>query len=223
MVRLRSSTISGQSALLGGIGWLVLVPAAELERRGVVTYDGYNRVLAVPLLLFTAALLLAPAALSVRKRLARVGLRIAAAGCALLWVGNVIEFYGVLLQDRPNAQAAHEAGMSEHWVGSDVGWILFGLGMFTLLIGGLIAAVAFLRDPARPRRLAVFAAALGVGVLAGNLFGLSSAFLSVPVLAIYAAGWLWFGRFLLKGGHSTGRIARPNTRITTRSRTRLSP
>lgn len=72
----------------------MLVPASELERRGLLSYDGYNRLLAVPLLLFTVALLLAPGALSIRSRPARVGFRIAAVGSALLWAGNVIEFYG---------------------------------------------------------------------------------------------------------------------------------
>ncbi len=42
----------GGAALLGGLGWLLLLPAAELERRNLLSYDGYNRFLAVPLLLF---------------------------------------------------------------------------------------------------------------------------------------------------------------------------
>jgi hypothetical protein len=38
-----------------------------------------------------------------------------------------------------------------------------------------------------------FTATLGFGVLAANLFALQSAFFSVPVLALYATGWIAFG------------------------------
>ena len=60
--------------------------------------------------------------------------------------------------------------MSEHRIGSDIGWTIFGLGMLVLLAGGLLAAAALLRASGAGR-LAVFAATLGIGVLAGNLFG----------------------------------------------------
>ncbi len=192
----RSSDIGGRAAALGGLAWGLLAPAAELVRRDLLSYDGYNRLLAVPLLLFTIALSLAPRALSPRGRLARVGFPLAAAGAALLLLGNVVEFYGVLLQDGLNAYAASEAGADEHWIGSDVGWITFILGMFVFLAGGIVTALALHRRRAAPAWLVAFAATLGVGVLAGNLFGLAPALLSVPVLTVYAAGWIAFGRFL---------------------------
>lgn len=100
----RSSAVAGWFALLAGIGWLVLVPAGELERRDLLSYEGYNRLVAPPLLLFGIALLLAPSVLSVRSRLGGIGMRVAAVGSALLLVGNLTEFYGVLLQDDLNAQ-----------------------------------------------------------------------------------------------------------------------
>lgn len=93
--------------------------------------------------------------------------------------------------------------MSEHWVGSDVGWMVFGAGMLVLLVGGLVTAACLLRDPARPPHVTLFAAVLGVGVLAGNLLGLEAAFVSVPVLGLYAGAWMWFGRLLLTASHST--------------------
>ncbi len=192
----RWSGIAGWAAVLGGLAWLLLAPAAELVRRDLLSYDGYNRVLAVPLLLFAIALSLAPLALSAQGRLARVGLFVAAAGAGLLLVGNIIEFYGVLLQSGLNAYAASEAGADEHWIGSDVGWITFGLGMLILLAGGFAAALALHRRGTAPRWLVLFAGTLGAGVLTGNLFGLASAFLSVPVLTLYAVGWIAFGRFL---------------------------
>ncbi len=51
--------LADRAALLGGLGWLLLAPAAELVRRNLLSYDGYNRLLAVPLVLFTVALALA--------------------------------------------------------------------------------------------------------------------------------------------------------------------
>ncbi len=193
--RLRSG-IAGGAAALGGLAWLLLAPAGELVRRDLLSYDGYNRLLAVPLLLFTIALSLTPRALGVPGRLARVGVGVSAAGAALLLIGNVIEFYGVLLQNRLNAYAASRAGADEHWIGSDLGWITFGVGMLFLLAGGIVAALGLHRSRIAPVWLVVFAVTLGVGVLAGNLFGLAPAFLSVPVLALYAVGWISFGWFL---------------------------
>ena len=193
-VRSRSAT-AGACALLGGGLWLLLAPAAELTRRDLLSYDGYNRLLAVPLLLFTVALALAPSALDVRGRPARVGFAVAAGGAGLLFTGSAVEFYGVLLQDRPNSYAAYQAG-GEAWIGSDIGWMVFLIGLLVLLIGGLVAAAGLYRSRTRPGWLVVFAATLGVGVLATNVFGLAPAYLSVPVLAAYAAGWIAFGRLL---------------------------
>ncbi len=189
----RRVTIVRVAALFGGVAWLLLAPAAELTRRDLLSYDGYNRLLAIPLLLFTVALLLAPAALALRVPLGKVGFSVAAVGAGLLLIGNIVEFYGVLLQDGLNAQAAHEAGVSEHWIGSDLGWMVFVLGMLVLLAGGIVAAIGLWRSRRGPTWLVVFAATLSMGVLAGNLFGLAPAFLSVPVLAIYAGGWIAFG------------------------------
>ncbi len=122
--------------MLGGLAWLLLVPAAVLQRLGLLDYDGYNRLLAGPLLLFLVALLTAPRALMVPGRSVRAGFGVAAVGVGLLLVGNVVEFYGVLLQDERNAYAAARVGEADHWVGSDIGWIIFGIGMLVLLVGG---------------------------------------------------------------------------------------
>jgi hypothetical protein len=194
----RPPDIAGGAAVLGGLTWTLLVPAAELVRRDLLSYDGYNRLLAVPLLLFTVALSSVPRALTVRGRLALTGFSMAATGTALLLVGNVVEFYGVLLQDGLNAYAASQAGADEHWIGSDIGWMTFGVGMLVLLAGGIVAALALHRSRTAPVWLILFTCTLGVGVLAANLLGLAPAFLSVPVLMVYAAGWVAFGRLLLR-------------------------
>ncbi len=196
----RLPAIAGGAAVLGGLSWLLLVPAVELERRNLLTYDGYNRLLAVPLLLFAVALSAAPRALPAPGRLARVGFAVAATGAGLLLIGNVVEFYGVLFQGDLNAYAAFQASRADHWIGSDVGWIIFGVGMLVLLGGGLVASVALRRRRTDPGWLAAFAGTLGIGVLAGNLFGLEAVYLSVPVLALYATGWICFGLHVLRAG-----------------------
>lgn len=195
-----ASTVGGTAAMLGGLAWLLLIPAAELHRRELLSYDGYNRLLAIPLLLFLVALLAVSRALTVAGRSVRAGLLAAAVGVGLLLAGNVAEFYGVLLQDQPNAYAAAQAGEASHWVGSDVGWIVFGVGMLVLLVGGLTAAAGMQRHRVRPTWVVAFTAALGVGVLAANLFALRSALLSVPVLGLYATGWIAFGLLTRRGG-----------------------
>ncbi len=195
-----ASTAAGTAAILGGLTWLLLIPAAELHRRELLSYDGYNRLLALPLPLFLVALLAAPRALTFADRSVRAGLITAAVGVGLLLAGNVTEFYGVLLQEKPNAYEA--AGETGHWVGSDIGWIIFGIGMLALLVGGLVAAAGMRRQRVRPTWVIAFAAALGIGVLAANLFALQSALLSVPVLALYAAGWIAFGLLARRGGVS---------------------
>ena len=170
----RRSRLAGAAAGLGGVCWLLLVPAAELVRRDLLSYDAYNRLLAVPLLLFSVALALTSRSLSGVGQLSQRGFAVAAAGAVLLFLGNAVEFYGVLLQDRPNAYAAYQSGQ-ESWIGSDVGWLMFLLGALVLLVGGIAAAVGLRRDRVRPRWLGAFAALLGVGVLAGSLLGLGPA------------------------------------------------
>lgn len=192
----RPSRVAGTAGVLAGAAWLLLAPAAELHRRELLGYDGYNRLIAVPLLLFTVALLLAPRVLGARG-LARRGLAGAAAGAGLLLLGNVVEFYGVLLQDRPNSYAAWGTGQ-EAWIGSGIGWAIFLVGALVLLVGGILAAVGIHRAGLQPRRLVLFAAVLGPGVLAGNLLGLGPAVPSVLALSAYAAVWLWFGLVLLR-------------------------
>ena len=193
-----SATAKGvaKGALVAAIGWLLLIPATELERRNMLSYDGYNRLLALPLILFAVTFWRAPQVLPAEAKSAQLGFRIAAVGAGVLFVGNVVEFYGVLLQSEPNAYAAHLGGNANHWVGSDIGWMIFALGMLTLLIGGVAAAIALRRWATRPRWLVLFTATLGVGVLAGNLLGLEPALVSVPALAAYAMGWIYFASSL---------------------------
>lgn len=125
-----------------------LVPFAELQRRGLIGYDGYNRMLLIPLLLFAVALSQAALARGDDRRVVR-GLALTAAGAFVLATGNAVEFYAVLLQVGLNAYAASQADVEEHWVGSDIGWMVFGVGMLVMMVGSLITAFAL--DRTQPR------------------------------------------------------------------------
>ncbi len=88
----------------------------------------------------------APRAGLATGRLARVWFTTAAVGAAVLAAGKVIEFYGVLLQDGLNAYAASQADVDDHWIGSDIGWIVFIIGMLALLVGGVVPRSAFVTE-----------------------------------------------------------------------------
>lgn len=175
---------------------MLLGPAAVLERNDTLSYDAYNRLLTLPLLLFLVGVLTTGERLRLRTTPGTVRFVGVVLGLVLLLVGNVIEFWGVLLQPKLNAQTAHEAGVGEHWLGSDIGWMLFGVGMLTLIVDGVVLALSLRRSAMFPTRVTLFLGLLGVGVLAGNLFGRAPFFLSIPVLRLYGAGWIALGRRL---------------------------
>ncbi len=181
---------------VGGIAWALLGPAAVLERTNLLSYDTYNRVLTLPLFLFLVGFIASEWLLRPRTRLGTVGFVTVALGLLLLLVGNGIEFWGVLLQSKPNAQKAHETGATEYWIGSDIGWMMFGFGMLTVIVGGVVLALSVRRMPTFPPWATLFLGLLGVGILAGNLVVGAPFFLSIPVLGLYGAGWIALGRLL---------------------------
>jgi hypothetical protein len=184
------------ACIAGGIAWALLGPAAVLERNDVLSYDAYNRLLALPLLLFVVGFISAEWLLRPRTARGTAGFLVATFGLFSLLAGNVIEFWGVLLQSKPNAQAAHETGVGEHWIGSDIGWIIFGVGMLSLIVGGVMLALSLGRTRLVPTWAALFLGLLGVGVLAGNLGAGAPIFISIPLLGIYGVGWIALGRLL---------------------------
>ncbi len=184
------------ASTMGGIAWALLGPAAVLERNDVLSYDTYNRLLTLPLFLCLVGFIAAEWLLRPRTRPGTVGFVAVVLGLLLLLVGNVIEFWGVLLQSKPNAQTAHETGAAEYWIGSDIGWMMFGLGMLTVIVGGVVLALSVRRTLAVPAWATLFLGLLGVGILAGNLVVGAPFFLSIPVLGLYGAGWIALGRLL---------------------------
>jgi glucan phosphoethanolaminetransferase (alkaline phosphatase superfamily) len=196
---MKPDTVRSGAALAstaGGIAWVLLGPAAVLKQNNTLGYDAYNRLLALPLLLFLVGFVAAGWLLRPRTGPGRAGFVAVALGLVLLLVGNVVEFWGVLLQSKPNAQTAHETGAAAHWIGSDIGWILFLFGMLATIVGGVILALSHRRTPTFPTWARSFLGLLGVGVLAGNLVAGAPFFLGIPVLGLYGAGWIALGRLL---------------------------
>jgi len=197
-------SLSASTCILGGITWVLLGPAAVLERNNILSYDSYNRLLTLPLLLFLVGFSAAEPRLRPRTMWGTVGFVLVALGLFLLLLGNALEFWGVLLQSKPNAQLAHETGASEHWIGSDIGWMIFGLGMLALIVGGSVLALSLRRMRMFPNWMTLFLGLLGVGVLAGNLVVGTPSFISIPVLGLYGAGWIALG-WLLRERAALGR------------------
>ncbi len=101
----------------------------------------------------------------------------------------------MLLQDRPNAYAGYQSG-HESWIDSHVGWTVFLIGALVLLVGSVVAAVGLALGRTWPGWLTAYVAVLALGVLSGSFLGLGPAYVSAPVLALYAAAWIGFGRWL---------------------------
>jgi hypothetical protein len=93
-------TIGSLACITGGLTWALLGPTAILERNDSLSYDAYNRLLSLPLLLFLVGFATAEWLLRPRTTSGTAGFGAVVPGLLLLLVGNVIEFWGVLLQDR---------------------------------------------------------------------------------------------------------------------------
>lgn len=100
-------------------------------------YDTANRVFTLGLIALVALLA------RYRPQLAATAPRAATAavaGAALALLGNVVEFWGGLLQDQPLSGTAERIGSDSYWVGSDVGFALFAAGVLILAVSTVVAA-----------------------------------------------------------------------------------
>ncbi len=183
---------TGPALMLGGGLWVVarfLVAVDPLP----LGYDAHNRLFTLPLLLLLAGW----AGLLVRLlprlgSLARGGWIVALVGLAAMLTGNAIEFWGVLLQDKPNARAA--ASGEEAWAGSEVGWIVFGLGHLLVVIGMVLVGIAARRGGALPRQWRVPLVIAGLGLLWPVLSFTAAG--DLAVMAATGAAWGWLGSAL---------------------------
>lgn len=64
--------------------------------------------------------------------------------------------------------------------------------MLAAVVGGGVFALA-LRGVALPTMLRLFVGLIGIGILAGNLFGLGPLLVSAPVFVLYGTGWIALG------------------------------
>ncbi len=119
-------------------------------------------------------------------------------GLAVMLIGNAVEFWGVLLQDKPNAQAAVGSGEAA-WAGSDIGWMIFGLGHLLVVIGMAVVGIAGRRGVVFRRSWSV---PLGIAIL-GLLWPILSFTAAGDVAVMAATGVTWA---LL--GYVLGRTAR---------------
>ncbi len=195
--------LSGLAAILGGVLWIAVRLLILLEPPPF-SYDAYNRMFTAPLLLLLVGLL----GLSVRRaggrgRLARTGIVAALAGCALLIAGNVAEFWLVLAQSKPNANAAYQSGAEEVWIGSEIGWMLFLLGFLILSIGLVLFGVAAVRANELPRWRAL-PLMVGAAGLTAFLFGPFLVAVADLLLTLIGVGWILLGYALW-----TGRVNEP--------------
>lgn len=187
--------LGGLAAILGGALWIAVRVLVLLEPPPF-SYDAYNRMFVAPLLLLLVGL----SGLSVRRagghgRLARTGTVAALAGCALLIAGNVVEFWLVLVQSKPNANAAYQSGAEEVWIGSEIGWILFLLGFLILSIGLVIFGVATVRADELPRWRAL-PLMVGATGLTAFLFGPFLVAAADLLLTLIGVGWILLGYML---------------------------
>ena len=190
--------LAAVACALAGASWLALIPASVLLRDGDLSYDGYYRVLAVPLLLFALAwLALRPA--WPRDWRAELGYWATLAGLVLVFAGDALEFWGAWLTGKTNAFEAYRTG-GESWWGSDLGWTLFILGTLALFVGGPTAAVAAVRARLVPVWGGVLLALFGLGVLSGNLLDDAAPAATVAVFGAWGLGWIGLGLALARDG-----------------------
>lgn len=181
----------GLAAMVAGMLWFV-VRALVLWSPPPLTYDDYNRLFSVPLLLFFGGLVGLHAQQSARGPLARLGKLLAFLGCTLLLTGNIVEFWLVLLQAKPNVAAADERGELDVWIGSEIGWITFLVGLFLLCIGLVLWGIAAVRTKS-------FLRSRFIPLLIGThgLLAFVMAPLILPaadvLLVLFGLGWIWLG------------------------------
>lgn len=166
-------------ALATGVCWIVGVALigtqADTDPVGAA-YDAANRALtpALALMLAFAVWLRGALAASGGRGVAGANALIVAAG--LLLVGNLLEFWGVLLSDLSTEKTADRLGETNAYWGSAVGWLLFLPGTLALLI----AAVLLVRPAGWSRGL--------IGVVLAIAGIASTALWAVSALAAAAAG-----------------------------------
>jgi hypothetical protein len=192
---------TGLAAIGSGIAWAVVLPlvatAASADPVGW-RYDDWNRLLTLPLLLLLVSLVGIHRVAAERiSAWGRRGGALALVGVGLMLVGNIVEFWLVLLTDADVFAIADPRGLDE-WAGSTVGWLVFLLGSLLLLAGGVLLGVGTSRAGVFPS-WAGFALGLTSPVLL-IAFVLWSASVAATVAPALLLGGIWIalGAVLLR-------------------------
>lgn len=181
--RWSSDRVVSALAVATGALWTVgvtLVATQAVSDPVGAGYDAANRVLTLPLLLLvvhvTVHLRQAPAK-------GRRGSLALMAGSALLFAGNVLEFWLVLLSGQHTEKTANRLGEPEAFWGSPAGWVLFVLGMLVT-----ITAAVMLGRAIGGRRGWLLVVLAVVGLTSTALWAVSPLLAGAAGLAF--AGWL---------------------------------
>ena len=168
------------AAFSGGAGWIGLILLGGIHdfwtsALGPLNYERYNRLVTVPLLLFVIGWSVIHARYAKRSMIAQATSWLTLFGFVLLLVGNVLEFWVVLLQSR---YLPFRLGGSDVWPGADLGWTLFLLGFVIVLVGLLLFGITALHARLLPRWNAVPLLSSIVGI-SGSILAVSGGRLGV--------------------------------------------
>jgi len=195
----------GLAAILTGLFWgftLPLIATQATDDPVGLRYDDFNRWLTLPLALLLVTLIALRVLLG--RRLpgrGRLGTTLAAAGSALMLLGNLVEFWVVMLTDDYVAAIA-EGRRVDEWTGSTVGWLGFLAGVLLLLVGGGLVAVAAQRARALPAWAGIVLAATAPALLAAAVLWASSVEATIAVAAVLGLAWIALGLWMRS--HATG-------------------
>ena len=193
--------LAALASVLGGVAWLGLIAASELYERDDLSYGGYYRYLALPLLLFVIAWIAFRGSWPQRDLREQAGYFVTLAGLALVFAGAALEFWGSWAVGEPIPDSGYGAE-DEVWRGAELGRTVFLLGFLLLLVGGVTAGVAACRARFVPTWAAVLIGLAGFGILLGNMLQESSLPVTAVGFGLFGLGWIALGVSRLRGGYS---------------------
>jgi hypothetical protein len=197
--------VGGLAAILAGIFWgftLPLIATQATDDPVGLRYDDFNRWLTLPLALLLVTLVVLGALLGRRlPAQGTLGTTLAALGAGLMLLGNLVEFWAVMLTDDYVAAIAEDRRVDE-WVGSTIGWLGFLIGVFLLLVGGSLVALAAQRARALPAWVGVILTATAPALLAAAVLWASS--VEATIVVAVALGLAWNALGLWMRARATG-------------------